>query len=83
MLDDQNILQRIKSLVQEEHDLRSIGDDSARGGQNASRLQRLEEDLDQCWDLLRQRRAKSEFGEDPDKAVARPIKQVENYLPRK
>ena len=83
MLDDQDILGRIKSLVEEEHDLRSAGDDSARGGQNAARLQRLEQDLDQCWDLLRQRRARSEFGDDPDKAAARPISQVEGYLPRK
>ncbi len=83
MLDDQDILGRIKSLVAEEHDLRSAGDEIGHGGENAARLQRLEQDLDQCWDLLRQRRAKSEFGDDPDKAVARPRSQVEGYLPRK
>ena len=43
------------------------------------RLQQLEEDLDQCWDLLRQRRAKRQYGENPDEAEARPITQVEGY----
>ena len=36
-------------------------------------------ELDQCWDLLRQRRALREFGRDPDQAKVRPPKVVENY----
>ena len=43
------------------------------------RLAELKVELDQCWDLLRQRRALREFGEDPDKAKVRPAKIVENY----
>jgi len=39
----------------------------------------VEQQLDQCWDLLRQRRAKKEFHENPDDAVARPISEVESY----
>ena len=44
------------------------------------RLRRLEVELDQCWDLLRQRRAKREFGENPDEAAVRPERTVEGYL---
>ncbi len=36
--------------------------------------------LDQCWDLLRQRRAAREFGTDPNAAQARPVPEVEGYL---
>ena len=43
------------------------------------RLNELKVESDQCWDLLRQRRALREFGEDPDKAKVRPAKVVENY----
>jgi hypothetical protein len=44
------------------------------------RLQQLDEGLDQCWDLLRQRRAREESGEDPDAAKARPVGEAEGYL---
>ncbi len=77
-MDDQSILDRIKSLVQEEHELRSTSD-----GAGPARLQHLEENLDQCWDLLRQRRAKKDSGDNPDTAAVRPVSQVEGYLPRK
>ena len=43
-------------------------------------LKSVEEALDQCWDLLRQRRAKSEFGADPEAAAVRPVQTVEGYL---
>lgn len=75
-VDDQDVLQRIRSLVEEEQKLR----DQARPV-NPDRLRTLEENLDQCWDLLRQRRAKKEYGEDPDQATARSVSQVEGYLP--
>ena len=70
---DVDILHRITRLVEEEHELRSSG------GTDADRLRHLEEQLDQCWDLLRQRRAKREFAEDPDEAAARSTDTVEHY----
>lgn len=77
-MDDTEIIQRIGELVTEERDLRG----RASGGlaeDDRVRLRRLETQLDQCWDLLRQRRAKEEFGEDPDDAKARPVSEVESY----
>jgi hypothetical protein len=73
-MNDQTLLAQISSLIDEEHHL--------RGGSAApdpKRLQHLEEQLDQCWDLLRQRRAKREFGADPDTATPRDIGTVERY----
>jgi phage shock protein A len=80
-MDNQDILQRIQALVQEEHELRDQPQDSAGSEQQdqATRLKRVEEELDQCWDLLRQRRAKADAGENPAEADARPISQVEGY----
>ncbi len=75
-MDDQTILDRITALVDEEHKLR---ESAAVPGQNAARLQSVGEQLDQCWDLLRQRRAKREFGADPDAAASRSVGTVENY----
>jgi Protein of unknown function (DUF2630) len=73
-MDDQEILSRIQSLVDEEHGLR-IGDSPA----DTERLERLEETLDQCWDLLRQRRARREYGEDESAAEVRDADTVEHY----
>ena len=75
-MEDQNILDRITALVDEEHRLR---DDAVAPEANAARLQSVAEQLDQCWDLLRQRRAKREFGADPESAKPRDIGTVENY----
>lgn len=69
---DDDILARISELVAEEHHL--TGTEGA-----ADRRQKIEEQLDQCWDLLRQRQAKREFGDDPNQAQARPIPEVEHY----
>ena len=74
-MSDKAILDTISALVEEENRLRSAGD-PATGG---ARLKQVEEQLDQCWDLLRQRRAKREFGEDPDTAQPRDVGTVENY----
>lgn len=78
---DNDILSQIQQLVDTEHQLRArrqAGEiDSA---QEREALKSVEEQLDQCWDLLRQRRAKSEFGADPDGAAARPVPTVEGYL---
>jgi hypothetical protein len=81
MTDDKSLFHRIDELVAEEHELRSkhaagsIGDEDER-----TRLRALEVELDQCWDLLRQRRAKREFGEDPEAAEPRSADVVEGYL---
>jgi hypothetical protein len=70
---DVGILHRIQGLVEEEHQLRS------GGSADPDRLQHLEEQLDQCWDLLRQRRARREFDQDPDEAAVRSADTVEHY----
>lgn len=73
-MDDQEILGRIRSLVNEEHELRE-GDSPP----DEAKVQRLEEALDQCWDLLRQRRARRQYDEDPDAASVRDTDTVEHY----
>ena len=75
-MSDQSILARISSLIDEEHKLRAAG----LAGDAPQRLQQLEVELDQCWDLLRQRRAKREFGENPDTATPRDPGTVEGYI---
>ena len=75
-MNDTSILQHITELVDEEHRLLT---GSASPEQKAERLRHVGEQLDQCWDLLRQRRAKREFGEDPETAQARDISTVERY----
>jgi hypothetical protein len=76
-MDDKDILGRISALVDEEHRLR---DNDEHSEEERARIAELETHLDQCWDLLRQRRAKLQYGEDPDEAEPRPEPQVENYL---
>jgi hypothetical protein len=71
-MDDHDIREHIKGLVEEEHQLNESGHDP-------SRRELLEEQLDQCWDLLRQRQAKRSAGLDPDEAAVRPASTVENY----
>ncbi|MEH0108939.1 DUF2630 family protein [Tersicoccus sp. MR15.9] len=66
----------INDLIAEEHELRNNPDKS---DENRQRLRSVEAELDQCWDLLRQRRSKSEFGDNPDEAHVRPAAEVENY----
>jgi hypothetical protein len=72
---DVDILHRIEGLVEEEHAMRSGGREVDPG-----RLRHVEEQLDQCWDLLRQRQARREAGADPDQAQPRPVAEVEGYL---
>ncbi|MEE8601571.1 DUF2630 family protein [Euzebya tangerina] len=79
-MDDAAILRRIHQLVDEEDELRAQPDHALDEDERA-RMTELEEGLDQCWDLLRQRRAKREFGEDPDSAQARSTTVVEGYSP--
>jgi hypothetical protein len=78
-MDDKQVLQHIDELIAEEHELRARATTPGLTDTERGRLRDLEVQLDQCWDLLRQRRAKSEFGEDPDTAHARPADQVEHY----
>lgn len=73
---DESVLKQIGRLVEEEHVLHA---NSAPGDHERARLEQLKIELDQCWDLLRQRRALREFGEDPDRAKVRPATIVENY----
>ena len=79
-MSDQDILQTITQLVNNEHDLREQG---ARGELSVDdehgRLVELERSLDQCWDLLQQRRARRQLGQDADDAAVRPGQQVEGY----
>jgi hypothetical protein len=77
-MDDNSLLSRIHELVDEEKQLRASH--HGLGGEDRQRLQTLERELDQCLDLLRQRRAREEFGENPDAAKARPSDEVESYL---
>jgi hypothetical protein len=73
---DESVLGHIDKLVKEEEGLHGRSELTA---DDRARLATLKVELDQCWDLLRQRRALREFGEDPDKAKVRPAKIVENY----
>jgi Protein of unknown function (DUF2630) len=73
---DQSILGAIDRLAKEEHQLYEKGELSEA---ESERLKKLNVELDQAWDLLRQRRAKREFGQDPDNADVRPSRIVENY----
>ncbi len=75
---DEDISATIRTLMAQEHALREHEAESHQG--EPDRLATLEVQLDQCWDLLRQRRAKRQYGEDPDEAEARPASEVEGYL---
>jgi Protein of unknown function (DUF2630) len=79
-MDDKTLLSRINELVAEEEHLleSSRGTDGLKPDQDA-RLKAVEVALDQCWDLLRQRRAKRHAGQDPDQAEVRDVTTVEGY----
>ena len=80
MTDDNPLFSRIDELVAEEHELRTKhASGKINDTDEHARLRALEVELDQCWDLLRQRRARREFGSDPDAAEARPPEVVERY----
>ena len=80
-MDDKQIIQMIDSLVEEEHQLRTRRQaGQVDSDQERARLRELEESLDQCWDLLRRRRAARETGGDPEQVQAQPRRQVEGYL---
>jgi hypothetical protein len=79
-VEDREVLQHISKLVEEERELRAnvksgVGLDTP----GRERMKQLEVELDQCWDLLRRRQDREEFGEDPDVEEVRPASIVENY----
>ena len=79
-MDDKEILAHIDGLIQTEHTLREqLTTGQLNSAQEREQLRAAEEALDQCWDLLRQRRARREFGENPNDAAARPVSEVESY----
>jgi hypothetical protein len=81
-MSDESIAAEIDRLVSEEKDLRrreQDREDDQTLEADRDGLRAVEVELDRCWDLLRQRRAKEEFGQDPDDAEARGAGTVENY----
>jgi hypothetical protein len=80
MANDVDIIHRIDALVEEEHALeRAHGDGKSLSKDEKGRLRELEVQLDQLWDLLRQRRARRAAGLDPDAAETRDPSTVEGY----
>lgn len=80
-MSDETVLNRINELIDEEHQLRrrlSAGEISS--DEEHARLRAVEQSLDQCWDLLRRRRAARAQGGQPDEVRARPVSEVEGYL---
>ncbi len=78
-MDDDQINGRIEQLVSEEHELWHRESAGQASDDDRQRLESVRVALDQCWDLLRQRRAFREEGRNPDDAAARPEGIVENY----
>lgn len=78
-MDDNEIRSTIDRLVAEEHELRQHHAREPLSDSDGARLRELQESLDQCWDLLRQRRARREFGLNPDDADVRDPDTVEHY----
>ena len=74
---DEDIASRVKRLVDEEHELRALAGKPV----DLNRIQRIEVELDQCWDLLRQRRARRAAGLDARDASVRSAEIVEGYRP--
>jgi hypothetical protein len=79
--EDKDTISKINALVAEEKQLRGkVQRGEITEDEEHSRLKAVETELDQCWDLLRQRRALRETGGDPTSAQVRPADQVEGYL---
>ncbi|MBV8582895.1 MAG: DUF2630 family protein [Candidatus Eremiobacteraeota bacterium] len=78
-MNDQQIRTHIEQLVDEEHRLREHGDAGTLNAADRSRLEGIEVQLDQYWDLLRQRRARRDAGQDPNVAHLRSENVVEHY----
>ncbi len=80
-MDDKEILGRIDDLISTEHELRAkLAAGQLTADEEQAALRSAEEALDQCWDLLRQRRARRQYGDDAGEVTARPVSEVEGYL---
>ena len=79
-MDDQDVIQRINQLAHEEHELWEKESDGSLSAAEQERLDTLGTQLDQCWDLLHQRRARRNAGLDPDDAAVRDERTVEGYI---
>jgi len=80
-MEEHEILGRVHELVEEEHTLRrQLAAGEIDGAEERERLQALENELDQCWDLLRRRRAAQEAGRDPADTEPRSVQEVRGYL---
>jgi hypothetical protein len=79
-VEDRKVIERINELAREEHQLWERESRGTASEMDRDRLRSLEVTLDQCWDLLHQRRARREAGLDPDQAEVRDPKTVEGYL---
>ena len=81
MATDSGIHQQISELVARERQLRAqLQAHEIEPAEEQAQLRRIEVQLDQCWDLLRQRDALRDYGNDPDQAAVRPATEVEGYL---
>ena len=78
-MDDTEILKHITELVNEEHQLMNQAEGTGLDDEQEARMKALEVSLDQCWDLLRQRRARRDAAQNPDDAKTRDIPTVEHY----
>lgn len=78
-MNDSEILHNITALVEEEHQLMEQSEQEGLDDEGRARLHDLQVRLDQCWDLLRQRRARREFGLNPEEARVRDPNVVERY----
>jgi hypothetical protein len=78
-MDDAEIVRRIGELSAEEHQLERAHEGEALSAPELDKLRAIEVTLDQCWDLLRQRRARRRAGEDPEDVAVRPENVVEGY----
>jgi hypothetical protein len=80
---DESVLNRIEQLVAEEHSLASREETDAKSPEaleeDRQRREQVSIELDRCWDLLRQRRARRDAGQDPDEAHVRDADTVERY----
>ena len=80
-MDDQDVIDQINQLAHEEHELfQRASTDEGISSKEHDRMKYLEVQLDQCWDLLRQRRARRNAGLDPDEAQVRDAATVEGYV---
>ncbi|MGH2545288.1 MAG: DUF2630 family protein [Actinomycetota bacterium] len=79
-MEDQRIIDRINELAHEEHDLFDRESRGEASEAERDRLKRLGVTLDQCWDLLHQRRARRSAGLDPEAAKVRDERTVEGYI---